>query len=169
MEKSNSSYVNLVHQGGHMADFELKEGQIYLLDGNTLVEAAFNDNTGLWQLHESEERSSWLVSPNGKLLGMQFDMGRDVWLLDREPDIWTVNDLQTAGEKSPKLARLLRQVETTAQQKHSGQLTLLRVDAGWKAIYGSLNLDTEEGRRELQKAKTFKSLYEALAELVAAV
>lgn len=152
-----------------MAGFELKEGQTYLLDGNTLVEAAFNDTTGLWQLHESEERSSWLVSPNGKLLGMQFDIGRDVWLLDREPDIWTVNDLQPAGEKAPKLARLLRQVETTAQQKHNGHLSLLRVDAGWKAMYGSLNLDTEEGRRELQKLKTFKSLYEALTALAAIV
>ena len=31
-----------------MAEFELKEGQTYLLDGNTLVEASFNDTTGLW-------------------------------------------------------------------------------------------------------------------------
>lgn len=150
-----------------MADVELKEGQSYLLDGNTLVEASFNDTTGLWQLHESEERSSWLVSPNGKLLGMQFDISRDVWLLDREPDIWTIADLQVAGEKAPKLARLLRQIESIAQQKHGGHLTLMRVDTGWKAMYGSLNLDTEEGRRELQKLKTFKSLYEALTELAA--
>ncbi len=151
-----------------MADFELKEGQTYLLDGNVLVEAAFNDNTGLWQLHESDERSSWLVSPNGKLLGMQFDIARDVWLLDREPDIWSASDLQAAGEKAPKLARLLRQVENIAAQKYSGHLTLLRVDTGWKAMFGSLNLDTEEGRRDLQKLKIHKSLYEALRELAAA-
>ncbi len=147
---------------------ELKEGQSYLLDGNTLVEAAFNDTTGLWQIHESEERSSWLVSPNGKLLGMQFDIARDVWLLDREPDLWTTDDLQVAEAKAPKLSRLLRQVETIAAQKHGGHLTLLRQDTGWKAMYGSLNLDTDEGRRAWQKLKTYKSLYEALSELAAA-
>jgi hypothetical protein len=54
-----------------MAELELKEGQTYLLDGNVLVEASFNDTTGMWQLHESEERANWLVSPNGRLLGMQ--------------------------------------------------------------------------------------------------
>jgi hypothetical protein len=147
---------------------ELKEGQIYLLDGNTLVEASFNDTTGLWQLHESEERSSWLVSPNGKLLGMQFDIARDVWLLEREPDIWNTDDLQEAESKAPKLARLLRQVESIAAQKHGGQLTLLRGDTGWKAMYGSLNLETEAGRRDLQKLKSYKSLYEALSDLAAA-
>jgi hypothetical protein len=150
-----------------MADIELKEGQTYLLDGNVLVEAAFNDTTGLWQLHESEDRSSWLVSPNGKLLGMQFDIARDVWLLEREPDIWTVGDLQPAGEKAPKLPRLLRQVENIAAQKYGGHLSLLRVDTGWKAMFGPLNLDTEEGRRELAKLKTHKSLYDALRELAA--
>jgi hypothetical protein len=146
---------------------ELKEGQTYLLDGNTLVEASFNDTTGLWQLHESEERSSWLVSPNGKLLGMQFDIARDVWLLEREPDVWTADDLQSAETKAPKLARLLRQVESIAAQKHNGQLTLMRVDTGWKAMYGSLNLETDEGRRQWQKLKIYKSLYEALNELAA--
>lgn len=146
---------------------ELKEGQSYLLDGNTRVEAAFNDTTGLWQLHESEERSSWLVSPNGKLLGMQFDIARDVWLLDREPDVWTTEDLQVAEAKTAKLSRLLRQVESVAAQKYGGQLTLLRMDTGWKAMYGSLNLDTDEGRRAWQKVKTYKSLYEALSDLAA--
>jgi len=150
-----------------MAEQELKEGQTYLLDGNVLVEASFNDTTGLWQLHESEERASWLVSPNGKLLGMQFDIGRDVWLLAREPDIWTTSDLQVAGEKAPKLGQLLRQAETIAAQKHGGHLTLMRVDTGWKAMYGPSNLETEEGRRELQKLKTFQSLYEALRDLTA--
>ena len=67
---------------------KLKEGQIYLLDGNVLVEATFKDNTGMWQLHEPEERSSWLVSPTGKLLGMQFDVARNVRLLGPEPRIW---------------------------------------------------------------------------------
>ena len=82
-----------------MSDLDLKEGQLYLLDGNILVEASFNDTTGLWQLHEPEERSNWMVSPNGKLIGMQFDIARDVWLLEREPDVWAVADLIPAGEK----------------------------------------------------------------------
>ena len=82
---------------------ELKEGQIYLLDGNVLVEATLNDSTGMWQLHEPEDRSSWMVLPNSKLLGMQFDVARDVWLVEREPDVWTKNDLAEADENTPKL------------------------------------------------------------------
>ena len=109
-----------------MAELNLKEGQIYLLDGNLLVEASFNDNTGLWQLHEPEDRASWLVSPNGKLLGMQFDEARDVWLLEREPDVWTASDLSEADANTPKLPRILRQVERIAEEKHGGHLTLLK-------------------------------------------
>ena len=149
-----------------MSDLDLKEGQLYLLDGNVLVEASFNDITGLWQLHEPEERSNWMVSPNGKLIGMQFDIARDVWLLDREPDVWAVVDLIPAGEKTPKLANLLRQAENVAEQQHGGQLTLLRVNAGWKAMYGAPNFETDEGRKKVQALKTFKTLYEALAAMV---
>lgn len=149
-----------------MADMELKEGQLYLVDGNTLVEATFNDTTGMWQLHEPEERSTWLVSPNGSLLGMQFDIARDVWLLDREPDVWDVGDLITANEKTPKLANLLREAESIADQQHGGHVTLMRVNTGWKAMYGAPDFDTEEGRKEMQQLRTFKTLYEALSALV---
>jgi hypothetical protein len=149
-----------------MSDLDLKEGQLYLLDGNILVEASFNDTTGLWQLHEPEERSNWMVSPNGKLIGLQFDIARDVWLLEREPDVWAVADLIPAGEKTPKLANLLRQAENVAEQEHEGQLTLMRVNTGWKAMYGSPDYETEEGRKRVQALKTFKTLYEALVTLV---
>jgi hypothetical protein len=149
-----------------MSDLDLKEGQLYLLDGNILVEASFNDTTGLWQLHEPEERSNWMVSPNGKLIGLQFDIARDVWLLEREPDVWAVADLIPAGEKTPKLANLLRQAENVAEQEHGGQLTLMRVNTGWKAMYGSPDYETEEGRKRVQALKTFKTLYEALVTLV---
>ena len=149
-----------------MSDLDLKEGQLYLLDGNVLVEASFNDTTGLWQLYEPEERSNWMVSPNGKLLGMQFDIARDVWLLEREPDVWQVSDLIPASGKTPKLANLLRQAENVAMQEHGGHLTLMRVNTGWKAMYGSPDLETDEGRRKVQALKTFKTLYEALATLV---
>ena len=149
-----------------MADIELTEGQIYLMDGNVLVEATFNDSTGLWQLHETEDRSSWLVSPNGKLLGMQFDIARDVWLLDREPDLWTTTDLNEADENTPRLAKLLRQAEEIAQESHGGHLTLLRLSTGWKAMFGSPDYESEEGQREVQKLRTFGSLYEAVQSLV---
>jgi len=145
---------------------ELKEGQIYLLDGNVLVEATFNDSTGLWQLHEPEERSTWLVSPNGKLLAMRFDIARDVWLLDREPDVWTADDLNEADENTPKLPKMLRQVERVADELHGGQLTLLRLNTGWKAMYGSPDVETEEGRREIQRLKIYRTLYEAIQSLL---
>jgi hypothetical protein len=145
---------------------ELKEGQIYLVDGNVLVEATFNDSTGMWQLHEPEDRSSWLVSPTGKLLGMQFDIARDVWLLEREPDIWTTEDLQEADENTPKLSKLLRQTERLAEEKHGGHLTLIRLSTGWKAMYGSPDFDSEAGQKEVQRLKTFKTLYEAVHSLL---
>ncbi len=149
-----------------MADIDLKEGQIYLLDGHILVEATLNDNTGMWQLHEPEDPSSWLISPNGKLLGMQFDMARDVWLLEREPDIWTVDDLYAASENTPKLSKLLRQAEQIAGDKHDGHLTLMRLSTGWKAMFGSPDYESDEGRRGVQKLKTFKTLYEAVNSLL---
>lgn len=145
---------------------ELKEGQVYLVDGNVLVEATFNDNTGMWQLHEPEDRSSWLVSPNGKLLGMQFDIARDVWLLDREPDIWTSADLAEADRNTPKLPRLLRQAEQIAEEEYGGHLTLLRLGTGWKVKFGSLDLDSEDGQKEVQTLRTYKSLYEAIQALL---
>jgi hypothetical protein len=64
------------------------------------------------------------------------------------------------------LANLLRQAENVAAQEHGGHLTLMRVNTGWKAMYGSPDLDTDEGRRKVQALKTFKTLYEALATLV---
>ena len=149
-----------------MAELGLKEGQIYLLDGNVLVEATFNDTTGLWQLHEPEERSSWMVSPNGKLLGMQFDIARDVWLLEREPDVWTVEDLHEADENTPRLPTLMRQAERTAAEKHGGHLFLMRLSTGWKAMYGSPDFDSEKGQQEIQKLKTHKTLYDAVQSLV---
>lgn len=148
-----------------MAYGELKEGQIYLLDGNVLVEASLNDTTGMWQLHEPEDPSSWLVSPNGKLIGMQFDIARDVWLLEREPDIWSVADLQQADVTTPKLSKLLRQAELIADEKHNGHLTLMRLSTGWKAMYGSPS-DSEAGRKDVQKLKTYKTLYEAVSSLL---
>jgi hypothetical protein len=138
----------------------LKEGQIYLLDGNVLVEATLNDNIGLWQLHEPEERASWLVSPNGKLLGMQFDMARNVWLLEPDPDIWTTSDLAETEKTAPRLTKLLRQAEQAAEEKHNGQLTLLRVSTGWKVMFGM------PAAEDVQKARTYKTLYEAVQALL---
>lgn len=144
---------------------ELKEGQIYLLDGNVLVEATLNDSTGMWQLHEPEDRSSWMVLPNEKLLGMQFDVARDVWLVEREPDVWTKGDLSEADENTPKLPKLLRQAERVAEEKYDGHLTLMRLSTGWKAMFGSPEFGGD-GQKEVQKLKTYKTLYEAVKALL---
>jgi len=149
-----------------MAEIGLKEGQIYLLDGNVLVEATHNDATGFWQLHEPEDRSSWMVSPNGKLLGMEFDVARDKWLLDPDPDVWSTEDLQQADENTPKLPNLLRQAERIAEEKHSGHLTVMRLSTGWKAMYGDPDFGTEKGQQKVQKLKIFKTLYEAIQSLL---
>jgi hypothetical protein len=145
---------------------DLKEGQLYLLGGNALVEATFHDSTAMWQLHEPEDRSSWLVLPNGKLQGLKYDSARNLFLLEPEPDMWDTSDLTTADEKTPKLANVLRAAEQVAQEQHGGQLTLMRVDAGWKAMFGSPDYDSEEGRKVVQKLRTFKTLYDALGALL---
>ncbi|GAB4424581.1 MAG: hypothetical protein Kow0031_03650 [Anaerolineae bacterium] len=147
-----------------MAD--LKEGQIYLLDGNMLVEATYHDSTAMWQLHEPEDRSSWLVLPNGKLQGLKYDSARNVFLLEPEPDIWNTGDLAEADENTPKLPKLLRQAERIAEEKHGGQLTLLRVSTGWKAMFGSPDFDSDAGLKAIQKLHTYESLYEALGSLL---
>jgi hypothetical protein len=97
---------------------------------------------------------------------MQFDIARDVWLLEREPDVWTADDLSEADVNTPKLPRLLRQVERVAEEQHGGHLTLLRVSTGWKAMYGNPDLTTEDGQREIQRLRTFKTLYEAVHSLL---
>lgn len=148
-----------------MISTDLKEGQVYLLDGNVLVEATFNDSTGLWQLHEPEDRSSWMVAPNGKLIAMQFDIARDKWLLDPDPDVWSTGDLQEADADTPKLPNLLKQAERTAEEKHNGHLTLMRLSTGWKAMFGSPD-DSAESQKTVQTLKTFKTLYEAVQSLL---
>ena len=87
-------------------------------------------------------------------------------LEEGEPDIWTATDLQEANENTPKLPKLLRQVEHIAEEKHGGHLTLMRVNTGWKAMYGNPDYDSEAGRKEIQKLKTFKTLYEAVHSLL---
>ena len=42
----------------------------------------------------------------------------------------------------------------------------MRVNTGWKAMYGSPDFETEEGRKRVQALKSFKTLYEALVTLV---
>jgi hypothetical protein len=42
----------------------------------------------------------------------------------------------------------------------------MRVNTGWKVMYGSPDFDSEEGRRKVQGLQTFKTLYEALSTLV---
>jgi hypothetical protein len=149
-----------------MSEQNLKEGQVYLLDGNVLVEATYNDNTAMWQLHEPEDRSSWLVLPNGKLQGLQYDSARNVFLLEPEPDLWNTGDLNEADENTPKLPKLLRRVELLADEKHDGHLTLMRLSTGWKATFGAPDYASDEGKQEIQKLRTFKTLYEAVNSLL---
>ncbi len=151
-----------------MAESNLKEGQAYLLDGNVLVEATYNDNTGMWQLHEPEDRSSWLVLPNGKLQGLKYDSARNVFLLEPEPDLWNTGDLSEAEENTPKLPRLLRRAERAADVDHTGQLTLIRVSTGWKVMFGNPDFESGDAHKEVQILKTYKTLYEALSALLEA-
>lgn len=67
---------------------------------------------------------------------------------------------------NPKLQFLLNQVITYAQIKHDGHLTIMRFTTGWKAAYGTPNLDTGDGREQVNQLPMFKSLEEVLEHLI---
>lgn len=64
------------------------------------------------------------------------------------------------------LDTLLGLAEILANQKADGHITLMRFTTGWKAIIGTPNLDTGEGRAEIANLKSHSSLREALVDLL---
>lgn len=67
---------------------------------------------------------------------------------------------------NPQLQFLLNQAITYARIKHDGHLTILRFTTGWKAAYGTPDLDTNVGRKQVEQLKSFPSLEEVLEHLI---
>ena len=62
---------------------------------------------------------------------------------------------------------LLTLAENLACEKADGHLTILRFTTGWKVAIGTPSLFGTEGRDEVEKLKSHKTLAEALANLIA--
>lgn len=63
------------------------------------------------------------------------------------------------------LSTLVSLAENLANEQ-DGHLSIFRFTTGWKVMLGTPNLDTGQGREEIKKLKTYKSLKYALASLI---
>jgi hypothetical protein len=63
----------------------------------------------------------------------------------------------------------LRTLITLAEMKardYNGHLTIMRFSTGWKAMFGTPNLDSGEGRKQVSTLKGHESLEQALLYLI---
>jgi hypothetical protein len=68
---------------------------------------------------------------------------------------------------SKTLEDLFAKAESIANKKFDGHLTLLKFTTGWKAAFYTPNLDTGEGREQVQNLPSFSTKEEALMWLIA--
>ena len=66
---------------------------------------------------------------------------------------------------TPDLRTLISLVEIKARD-YSGHLTIMRFSTEWKAMLGTPELDTGEGRKQVRALKGYESLEDALSYLV---
>lgn len=71
------------------------------------------------------------------------------------------DDIKLAAE-----AALLQDVQKIADDEHDGHLTILKFTTCWKACFGTPDLDTGEGRAQIDKLPRFPTLGAALVSLV---
>ena len=64
------------------------------------------------------------------------------------------------------LALLLSAVEGTALRRYDGHFTILRFTTHWKAMFGTPDLDTGEGRASVDRPPSFPTLPLALIALL---
>ncbi len=64
------------------------------------------------------------------------------------------------------LIELLEKAVSVADRDHDGHVTFLKFTIGWKVSFGTPDLDTGYGRKEIRDLKAFDSLQEALEELL---
>ena len=61
---------------------------------------------------------------------------------------------------------LMDVVEERARRQNDGHLTLLRFTTGWKAMFGTPDLDTGAGRTQVNALVMYPTLLEALLALL---
>ncbi len=64
------------------------------------------------------------------------------------------------------LIELLKKAVEVADRHHDGHITFLKFTTGWKVSFGTPDLDTGYGRKEIRDLKAFDSLQEALEGLL---
>ena len=64
------------------------------------------------------------------------------------------------------LRTLMNLAELKAEQFADGHLTIMRSATEWKAMFGTLNLDTHEGRERIIPLRGHETLEETLEYLV---
>ena len=64
------------------------------------------------------------------------------------------------------LRTLMNLAELKAEQFTDGHLTIMRFTTEWKAMFGTPNLDTHEGREQVRDLRGNESLEEALEYLI---
>ncbi len=64
------------------------------------------------------------------------------------------------------MERLLTIAQRIAEKKHDGHLTIMRFTAGWKAMFGTPDLDSGNGRKEVENLVRHETLDEALFHLI---
>lgn len=64
------------------------------------------------------------------------------------------------------LIELLKKAVDVADRDHDGHITFLKFTTGWKASFGTPDLDSGYGRKEIRDLKAFDSLQEALEGLL---
>ena len=65
----------------------------------------------------------------------------------------------------PDLRTLISLAEMKARD-YSGHLTIMRFTTEWKAMFGTPELDTGEGRKQVLNLKGYESLEDALSYLI---
>ena len=64
------------------------------------------------------------------------------------------------------LNRLIDCFELLSEIFSDGHLTIMRFTTGWKACFGTPDLDTGRGRTQVEALKTYKTLSEAIFQAI---
>lgn len=65
-----------------------------------------------------------------------------------------------------KTLELLKQVQRIAETSFDGHFTILSFTTGWKAAFGTVDVDTGNGRDQIWSLPNFRTLKEALDWMV---
>jgi hypothetical protein len=118
------------------------------------------DRTGRFSLQDVYERAAAILDAH--------EEGAAAFVAANHPELYAElhgPDGETFGiEKMRRFCDLLFAVIATANDEHDGHLTILSFTTGWKACYGTVELDNREmGRMDVAALPNYPTLEAALA------